>query len=454
MFGLFTKGFDAMKKTALLVAASCGKLEDVESNLASLTLTAEHLDWIGQALVKAAEKGHFEVFVRLMDVPGAYAATNDHQALKSAVAAGYTAIVDYILCSFAGDASIASVATTVLRLACANGHHDVLDLLLAQPSIEPTKIDNMALLKAAERGHLDMVNRLLEYPFLDATYSENVTLIAAVSNNHVSIVERLLQIPSLDPSIPHNEPLRTAIEKANLHLSTLFLSLPTVRRSVDWLEFARLAASQNHPAIFEKFLTDPLFPINKAYVASIITEAAELGHHQILAVLDKHAMLEGAVFDVDEALMRASINGHVFVVQWLLKGRRLDTRHMLDSCRRSVRRELTEHFLGNERTAVLALTTADLPRDLIDLFATFLLQPDVSRALVQRAFMLNESLRQLSMCETLQEFDAIVADISREVELDEEIAVYGYDYHVSARNIFECVFQQVARYREVLEKKC
>lgn len=54
-----------------------------------------------------------------------------------------------------------------LTAACEQGHTEIVDLLLSDPRVDPSKQQSFALLVATQEGHTEVVKRLLGDPRID-----------------------------------------------------------------------------------------------------------------------------------------------------------------------------------------------------------------------------------------------------------------------------------------------
>jgi len=78
------------------------------------------------------------------------------------------------------------------RIACENGHLEIVKLLMLYKCINPSAHDNYAFKRAALNGHLDVVKYLLENcPSVDPTAENNYAIRWAAHCGHYEVVDLL-----------------------------------------------------------------------------------------------------------------------------------------------------------------------------------------------------------------------------------------------------------------------
>ncbi|KAJ3017506.1 UNVERIFIED_CONTAM: hypothetical protein HDU68_011607 [Siphonaria sp. JEL0065] len=98
---------------------------------------------------------------------------------------------------------------TALGYACKQGRLEIVRLLLSDDRVNPTEGDNMALLEAATHGHLDVVQFLLSDTRVDPSAENNQALHAAIDSGNFQVVNELLLDPRVDPT--ENEDFNSAL---------------------------------------------------------------------------------------------------------------------------------------------------------------------------------------------------------------------------------------------------
>jgi ankyrin repeat protein len=119
---------------------------------------------------------------------------------------------------------------TVLMVAAAGDHADVVAELVAQPEIEVNaraENDRTALHLAAERGHQRVVAVLGSHPEIDPNAKDalgRTALILAAFNGWAGVVELLLAFPGIDPNLVDRD------RQTALHWAALGDHVDVVRR--------------------------------------------------------------------------------------------------------------------------------------------------------------------------------------------------------------------------------
>ena len=88
----------------------------------------------------------------------------------------------------------------ILGRACENGHGDVVRILLADPRVEPSAIDNQAIRCASWFGYSEVVKLLLADPRVDPTVWDNAAISMASYRGHLEVVKMLLADPRVGVS--------------------------------------------------------------------------------------------------------------------------------------------------------------------------------------------------------------------------------------------------------------
>ena len=121
-------------------------------------------------------------------------------ALRSAAANGHFDVVQMLLAlDPARGVDPSANENDAVRSAAKHGHDDVVQLLLELPlalGVDPAANDNFALRYAAYYGYPDMVRLLLELPparGVDPAAQNNFALLMATENGHGEVVDQLMQ---------------------------------------------------------------------------------------------------------------------------------------------------------------------------------------------------------------------------------------------------------------------
>ena len=128
-------------------------------------------------------------------------------------------------------------------------------LLLADPRVNPSANDNLAIWRASENGHAEVVRLLLADPRVDPSainYFMNINAITRASyNGHVEVVRLLLAHPRVDPSANDNSAIRRASLNGHAEVVQLLLADGRADPSANDNEAIRLAIQQGHVVVVQ-----------------------------------------------------------------------------------------------------------------------------------------------------------------------------------------------------------
>ncbi|XXQ30036.1 Ankyrin repeat domain-containing protein [Plasmodiophora brassicae] len=207
----------------LLLAAGRGHLDVVDRLLRLPNVTPSTNDWL--PLQRATCRGHLRVIDRLLQAytegrPDQLIA--DLRLLRLAASAGHRDTVQYFL-PRAGDVHVREALT----IAASSGHVAIVEMLTSNAS---GKVLGEALAAAAQCGHAKVVKFLLDVA--DPTWSRQYALRWASGEGHRDIVELLLADPRVDPSADDNHCLRWAVRRRQLWPVQRLCSDDRVLRSI------------------------------------------------------------------------------------------------------------------------------------------------------------------------------------------------------------------------------
>jgi ankyrin repeat protein len=80
-----------------------------------------------------------------------------------------------------------------MRYACEFGHKEIIEILLKDDRVDPSKYCNSAIREACYSGHKEIVEMLLKDSRVDPTDNDNEAIQHASMNGHKEIVEMLLK---------------------------------------------------------------------------------------------------------------------------------------------------------------------------------------------------------------------------------------------------------------------
>lgn len=243
-----------------------------------------------QALRDAAAAGDVETIaqrIAMGDDPGA----DQSAALRLAAANGHTEVVKLLIGHIAVNAG--AMRSAALRWACAGGFKDIVVILLRDPNVNPNddSFSGGALRLAAQGSHIEVLDLLLQDKRVSAGAGKSAALRTACQQGHAAVAARLLSLPAaagIDPSA---------------------------------CEFASLceAATNGHAAIVAMLLDDGR-SMDADALGRALKEASAAGHSAVVAALLRHEAAVASVTDnsLQVALCRAAAGGHTDTVSALL----------------------------------------------------------------------------------------------------------------------------------------
>ncbi|KAJ3069002.1 hypothetical protein HDU98_007907 [Podochytrium sp. JEL0797] len=134
-------------------------------------------------------------------------------------------------------------SNSAIRKAARCGHTQIVELLLENDRVDPSAFNNSALLGACTFGRVEVVKLLLghAHPGINPATNLQSPLRLAASNGHVEVVRLLLGFHEVDPSVMENEALLQAHENGYVDVVRLLLTDERVREEVDMLYVDELA---------------------------------------------------------------------------------------------------------------------------------------------------------------------------------------------------------------------
>jgi hypothetical protein len=176
-----------------------------------------------------------------------------------------------------------------LAVAAAFNYTNILDYLILDKKVDPSRDDNEALVLACRHGQLTVVERLLRDPRLDLADNDVMErcLENAVTGNHLSVIRLLLKGGRVIPRA-----------KRSLHLASVC----------------------GYVNIVELLLTvcDP-----RSWNSFSLTEAVLNGHLEVVKLLVSDPRIDPAVNN-NLALQQAAFRGHTEIVRFLVADERVD----------------------------------------------------------------------------------------------------------------------------------
>lgn len=331
---------------ALRVAAAGGHLEVVARLLADPRVSPASGDAC-PAFEVAVHRGHVGVARVLLADARCVLGDFAYRALHIAAGQGNAAMVDLLLrdgrcdpspplqehrssrcrtvwqqIEVGGNALEVDQALLPIAAAAAKGFVTVVDLLLADPRVDPTLCCNLALDRAMKGHHIAVVERLLAHPrFRDLSRNYGAVLSAAAFLGDGELVTRILADDSA--VLPQNggEAACAAAAGGHLDLLRVLLAHPRVNRAHAVSYAVAEAAGGNVPALdllIREYGGDPTTNVLVRYSNAPIVVAAERGHVAAVRRLLDDERVGGNSIQVSEAFVAAAVSGRVDVAEALL----------------------------------------------------------------------------------------------------------------------------------------
>lgn len=160
---------------------------------------------MNEILKIACESGSVEIVKLALANPRIDPTVENNLALDIACICGHVELVKLFL----ADPRINPEGA--IQRACGFSQQHVVRLLLTDSRVNPADEDGVVFTWACERGHLDIVKTLLADPRIDPTMNQNAALTIAVYN-YPELVKLLLTNPRVDPTFNNNDPIILASE--------------------------------------------------------------------------------------------------------------------------------------------------------------------------------------------------------------------------------------------------
>ncbi|KAJ3301069.1 hypothetical protein HDU76_005852 [Blyttiomyces sp. JEL0837] len=265
-----SSNFTDLSREALTCAAEGGHIETVNVLLSTIPDVSGVPDinrnfyHYNQALMGAAKNGHFEVLKLLLTVFGA---ANINRIDPNDV---------YLS------------QETVLTVAAASGHFDIVNHLVMEEGIDPSGCNNHALRRLVAGGHLEAVKLFLTFPGVDPTACNDDELRDAAGGGHLEVLKFMLINP---PGVAY---------------------IPGVFPTAEDNDAVKRAALAGHGCLrlFER------------------TEASnEQRHFKSAKIWLRHCNITASSIS-EQAMMYAAMNGRVDVVEYVMNLHGIDTTEM------------------------------------------------------------------------------------------------------------------------------
>lgn len=218
-------------------------------------------------------------------------------------------------------------AYDVLHMVCESGHHELVEELMRKPAFlfgtggagrvvawavhfgYPNAVDAVMraldspkqdyLVEACREGHADLVEALLADPTVDPAADNQAALIAACTGGHVPVVEHLCSLGAVEPRANGYQPVRLAISLGHIGLLRYMLTCP--RRD----EFLKPGSRM------------PVFEAMRKGRLEALVMLMEGGHEESHALLDAwmKQVVQLKITDLAPDAVRACIAGDLGALQ-------------------------------------------------------------------------------------------------------------------------------------------
>jgi hypothetical protein len=275
---------------------------------------------IGAALLDACRNGRCDI-VALLTVDARFDSSVDgDEAFRVACVNGHVEVVSMLLGELQLSIPI-KVMMDALDLAATAGHCDVVAVLVQDPRVNPGLCQSFALEQYCHAGDVKRASELLGDPELDGGLPGAI-LAAASRNGRTAIVQLLLADSRVDPSVDEDDAIKLASARGHDSVVKLLLADPRVDPAADSSEAIRNASFNGHASVVELLLADPrVDPAADSNMA--MRYAIFKDHSSVVKLLLADPRVDPSA-NHNEAIRNASAGGHASVVELLLTDSRID----------------------------------------------------------------------------------------------------------------------------------
>jgi ankyrin repeat protein len=207
----------------------------------------------------------------------------------------------------------------ILRFCCCHGYTEVAQIMLEDFHADPTAQFHAAWILACGGDSLRLVELLLKHPGLLPHANDNEAICVASAHGNIEIVQRLLRIPSIDPSCGGRDTaLLRALREENREVVKLLVRDERVDPTTDHCAALLAAAYHGWDDILQCLLRE--FASTEEDVSSAIFLAccSSIERVEIVAMLLQY--IDVAPFEQgNEWLVEAVANGHYKIAQYFLE---------------------------------------------------------------------------------------------------------------------------------------
>lgn len=122
-----------------------------------------------------------------------------------------------------------------IKESCANGHLEIVLLLLSDSRVDPSAGDNYAICIAAAKGFVEIVRTWLLDPRVNPFVNDYIALCMAAWNGHLEVVRALLADFRIDPIVAKDRASKYALQSGNKKMKVLLARRrETLKASFSW----------------------------------------------------------------------------------------------------------------------------------------------------------------------------------------------------------------------------
>ncbi|KAJ5115590.1 hypothetical protein N7526_011471 [Penicillium atrosanguineum] len=226
---------------------------------------------------------------------------------------------------------------TAFHIAAEHGQKSITSLLLSSSAVDINALDNngaTALCLAVQTGHKAIALQILAEDHVDVNVKGQdgrTALHSAAKMENVPILAVLLDNHDLDPNIRDDQewtPLTYAASSGKSCMVELLLARRDIQVNVQQAPPLFHATREGHLEVVRRLLRLDTIDINQQFWdISALCVASEMGHLEITRLLLEHTTppdVNLKTYMGDTALSLAACNGHVAIIDLLLKEKGLD----------------------------------------------------------------------------------------------------------------------------------
>jgi ankyrin repeat protein len=170
-----------------------------------------------------------------------------------------------------------------------NGHLEIARLLLLDQRVNPAAVDNEAVRNASAKGHLEVVCQLVSDQRVNPAAKDNAAIKSASRNGHLEVVRLLLSDQRVNPAADDNQAIRLTSEYGRLEVVRLLLTDQRVDPSANRNYAIKWAARNNHTQVVQLLLSHLLIKtgIYSYSLQNLAIKEKNNGHSLLYDLMEK-----------------------------------------------------------------------------------------------------------------------------------------------------------------------